>query len=81
MKTPRTLAIEDFNPTGCLCSGSTASQIRLKGRWLKQTGFHSGARVKVSNPSTGVIELRVYAPAQIEAFYFTPIQQLDAVLK
>jgi hypothetical protein len=81
MKTPRTLTIEDFNPAGRLASVSTASQIRLKGRWLKQAGFHSGAQVKVNNPSPGVIELRVCAPVQIDASYFTVIQQLDAVLK
>jgi len=82
MKTPaRTLAIEDFNPTGRFHRNSVASLIRLKGCWLKEAGFHSGAQVAVVNPSPGVIELRVCSPVQIDASYFTVIQQLDAVLK
>lgn len=82
MKTPtRNLTIEDFNPNGRLSQTSAASLIRLKGCWLKQAGFHSGAQVAVNNPSPGVIELRVCSPVQIGASYFTAIQQLDAVLK
>jgi len=82
MKTPtRTLTIEDFNPNCRLQSSSQASLIRLKGRWLKQAGFHSGAQVAVSNPSAGVIELRVCSPVQIDASFFTAMQQLDAALK
>lgn len=82
MKTPtRTLAIEDFNPNGRLSRNSVASLIRLKGGWLKQAGFHPGARVTVNNPSPGIIELRVCSHVQIDASYFTVLQQLDAVLK
>lgn len=82
MKTStRTLTIEDFNPTGRVCAESAASLIRLKGRWLKQAGFHPGAQVIVCNRSPGVIELRVCSPVQIDASFFTAIQQLDAVLK
>ena len=77
----RTLTIEDFNPTGRLCRVSAASLIRLKGCWLKQAGFHSGAQVTVNNPSPGVIELRVCSPVQIAPSYFTAIRQLDAMLK
>jgi hypothetical protein len=79
MKTPRKLTIEDFNPTGRL--SFTASQIRLKGCWLKQAGFHSGAQVTVNNSSPGVIELRVCAPAEIDASYSTASRLLDTVLK
>lgn len=82
MKTPtRTLTIEDFNPNGRVRSASAASLIRLKGCWLKQAGFPSGGQVTVSNPSPGVIELRVCSPVQIDAAYFTVLRQLDAVLK
>jgi hypothetical protein len=82
MKSPtRTLTIEDFNPNGQVRPVSAASLIRLKGRWLKQAGFHSGAQVTVSNPSSGVIELRVCSPVRIDASYFTAMNQLDAVLK
>ncbi|HMP84031.1 MAG TPA: SymE family type I addiction module toxin [Verrucomicrobiota bacterium] len=80
MKTPtRTLTIEVFNPK--LRKTSQASLIRLKGHWLKQAGFHSGARVNVNNPSPGIIELRVCSPVEIDASYFTAMKQLDAVLK
>jgi hypothetical protein len=82
MKTPtRTLTIEDFNPKGRFRLTSDASLIRLKGCWLKEAGFHSGAQVTVSNPSPGVIELRVCSPVRIDASYFTAIQQLDAMLR
>lgn len=77
----RTLTIEDFNPTGQMRQTSAASLIRLKGCWLKDAGFHSGAQVIISNPSPGVIELRVCSPVQIDTSYFIAIQQLDAVLK
>ena len=77
----RTLTIEDFNPAGRVHQTSSASLIRLKGCWLKQAGFHPGAQVAVSNPSPGVLELRVCSPVQIDASYFTALQQLDAVLK
>ena len=80
MKT-RTLAIEDFNPNGRFRRNSVASLIRLKGGWLKQAGFHPGAQVAVSNPSSGVLELRVCSPVQIDASYFTAMKQLEAVLK
>lgn len=78
---PRKLTIEDFNPSGRLRRHSAASLIRLKGCWLKQAGFHAGAQVAVNNPSPGVIELRVCSAAQLDASYFTAMQQLDAVLK
>ena len=81
MPPTRTLTIEDFNPTGRFHRNSVASLIRLKGCWLKAAGFHPGAYVQVHNPSSGVIELRVCSPVQIDASYFTAIQQLDAVLK
>jgi hypothetical protein len=77
----RTLTIEDFNPNGRVRPSSAASLIRLKGCWLKQAGFHSGAQVTVNNPSPGVIELCVCSPVRIDASYFTAVQQLDAVLK
>ncbi len=81
MKTStRTLTIENFNPAGRMQSSSQASLIRLKGRWLKQAGFHSGAQVSVLSPSPGVIELHVCSPVQIDASFFTAIQKLDVVL-
>lgn len=81
MNTPtRTLTIEDFNPGARFRRTSEASIIRLKGCWLRQAGFHSGAQVTVRNPSSGVIELRVCSPVQIDSSYFTVLRQLDAVL-
>ena len=77
----RTLTIEDFNPNGRVRRTSGASLIRLKGCWLKQAGFHSGARVTVSSPGPGVIELRVCSPVQIDASYFTALNQLNAAMK
>lgn len=82
MKTPiRTLTIEDFNPAGRFKRSSTASIIRLKGCWLKQAGFHAGAQIKVSNPSSGVLELRVSSPVPIDPSFFIAMNQLNAVLK
>jgi len=82
MKTlTRTLIIEDFNPNGKVRPVSAASLIRLKGRWLKEAGFHSGAQVTVNNPSAGVIELRVCSPVRIDASFFTAMGKLEAVLK
>ena len=82
MKTPRrTLTIEDFNPKGCVRPVSAASLIRLKGCWLKQAGFHSGAQITVSTVSPGIIELRVCSPVRIDSSFFTAMKQLDAVLK
>ena len=82
MNTPtRTLTIEDFNPNGRFNRSSAASILRLKGGWLKQAGFHSGAQVTVNNPSPGVIELRVSSPVRIDASGFTALNQLTAVLK
>jgi len=82
MKTPtRTLAIEDFNPDGRFIRTSKASLIRLKGRWLKQAGFHAGAQVTVNNLGPGVIELHVCSSVQIDASFFTAMEQLDAVLE
>jgi len=82
MNTPtRNLTIEDFNPNGRFRRLSSASLIRLKGCWLKQAGFHAGAQVKVSNPSPGVLELRVCSPVQIDDSFVTTIHQLDAVLE
>ena len=78
---PRTLTIEDFNPNGRFRRVSTASLIRLKGCWLKTAGFHVGARIKVNNPSPGVLELRVCSPVQVDASFVAVINQLDAVLK
>ena len=82
MNTPtRTLTIEDFNPNGRFRRISDASLIRLKGCWLKQAGFHCGAQVTVSNPSSGIIELRVCSPVHIVGSYFTALHQPDVVLK
>ena len=82
MNTPsRTLTIEDFNPNGRFNQDSAASLIRLKGCWLRHAGFHPGAQVTVFNPSPGVIELRVCSPVQMDASYFTALNQLTAVLK
>lgn len=82
MHTPiRTLTIENFNPHGRFKQSSTASIIRLKGCWLKDAGFHAGAQIKVSNPSPGVLELRVASPVQIDPAFFVAMNQLNAVLK
>jgi hypothetical protein len=82
MNTPiRTLTIENFNPHGRFRRSSTASLIRLKGCWLKQAGFHAGAQIKVINPSSGVIELRVSSVVQIDPAFFIAMNQLNAVLQ
>src|ERR1043166_8509778 len=81
MKTPiRVLTIEDFNPDGRHGRISCASLLRLKGCWLKEAGFHAGDQVMVTNPSPGVIELRVRTPIPIDVTYAKAIKQLDAVL-
>lgn len=59
MKSNRTLTIEPFNPAG---RQRAASLIRLKGNWLQQAGFPSGAKIQVHQPQPGVLELRVAQP-------------------
>jgi hypothetical protein len=81
MKTPpRVLTVEDFNPNGCYARASRASLFRLKGCWLKEAGFHAGDQVHVTNPSPGVIELRVCVPVLIDVTYAEAMKRLDAVL-
>lgn len=81
MKTPtRILSIEDFNPNGRFAKISGASLLRLKGRWLKDAGFHAGEQIAVTNISPGVIELRVQTFTPFDASYVTAVKQLNAVL-
>jgi len=81
MKTPyRVLTVEDFNPNGRLARISRASLLRLKGSWFKAAGFHAGQQIRVTNPSPGVIELRVCAPVRMDVTYVEAIKQLNAVL-
>ena len=39
--------------------GLTGSELRFRGTWLKNLGFHPGARVQLTSSEAGVIELRV----------------------
>jgi len=51
--------------------GLTGSELRFRGHWLKQAGFHPGAQVRLTSSEPGVIELRVIGPAQLTAKDFT----------
>ncbi len=47
--------------------GLTGSELRFRGTWLKNLGFHPGARVQLTSSEAGVIELRVVDAAQLTA--------------
>src|SRR6478736_7634687 len=54
MKIPiRPLTIEDFNSIGRFHWNSVASLIRLKGCWLKVTGFQAGDKVEAKYINLG----------------------------
>jgi hypothetical protein len=82
MKTStRVIRIEDFNPKCRFQSVSCASYIRLKGRWLKEAGFHYGMQVLVEKIEEGIIELRVFSPLKEDTSYLAALKHLDAALK
>ncbi len=44
-----------------------AAELRLRGQWLRNAGFHPGADVQCICVSPGVLELRIDSPAQLTA--------------
>ena len=60
--------------------GRLAAEVRMRGAWLARAGLHPGARLAVSNPSPGVLELRICSLAQLRSEDFTaalaPLERL-----
>ena len=54
-------------------SWKKAAELRFRGQWLRQAGFHPGMTVVCRCISPGVIELRVSGPAQLNADDFQAV--------
>jgi hypothetical protein len=52
-----------------------AAELRFRGLWLRQAGFHPGATFSLTNPEPGVLQLRVNGPAQLTTNDFQAVIQ------
>jgi len=60
-----------------------ASQIRLKGQWLKRSGFPAGSLAKVTLVSPGVLDIRLITQSETseqKIAHQQAMQQLDSAI-
>jgi hypothetical protein len=67
MKPRKTTVLESTMGLTVNSPQGKASELRLRGQWLKLWGFHPGMSVQVSHVAPGRIELTVNSPATIDA--------------
>ncbi len=73
----RSLAVEPF---GDPCRGQHGAQVRLKGQWLRALGFEPGARVAITSPTPGTLQLTLET-ASTSADYHAALAALKHVLQ
>jgi len=62
----RLLTVEEFGDSfqARMMPTKLASQIRLKGQWLKRSGFPAGSLAKVTLVSPGVLDIRLVTQSE-----------------
>ncbi len=60
--------------------GIPGSELRFRGQWLQDAGFHPGARVELMSLETGVIEIRLIQPTQLTLKDFPTYESRSATL-
>ena len=83
MKT-RLLTIEEFGDAfqARVMPTKLASQIRLKGQWLKRSGFPAGSLAKVTIVSPGVLDIRLVTQSETpeQMSRLQVMQRLDSAI-
>ena len=85
MNMTRLLTVEEFGDAfqARVLPTKLASQIRLKGQWLKRSGFPAGSLAKVTLVSPGVLDIRLVThsenPEQKSA-HQQAMQRLDSAI-
>jgi len=66
MTNTRLLTVEEFGDAfqARVLPTRLASQIRLKGQWLKRSGFPAGSLAKVTLVSPGVLDIRLVTQSE-----------------
>ncbi len=69
MTETRLLTVEEFGDAfqARVLPTRLASQIRLKGQWLKRSGFPAGSLAKVTLVSPGVLDIRLVTQSELPA--------------
>jgi len=85
MTNTRLLTVEEFGDSfqARVLPTRLASQIRLKGQWLKRSGFPAGSLAKVTLVSPGVLDIRLItesAPPAQQSARLQVLQRLDSAI-
>ena len=85
MTNPRLLTVEEFGDTfqARVMPTKLASQIRLKGQWLKRCGFPAGSLAKVTLVSPGVLDIRLVTQSETpeqKSARLQVMQRLDSAI-
>lgn len=80
IQSQRRPAIRRFKVMAPLATQS-GSHIRFRGQWLTLAGFTVGAEFTVTNPSPGVLELRINGAAPVPAGFTEIIAALTEAAK
>ena len=83
--TSRLLTVEEFGHAfqARVLPTKLASQIRLKGQWLKRSGFPAGSLAKVTLVSPGVLDIRLITQSvtsEQKIARLQVMQQLDSAV-
>ena len=83
--TTRLLTVEEFGDSfqARVLPTRLASQIRLKGQWLKRSGFPAGSVARVTIVSPGVLDIRLVTQSETPeqmAVRFQVMQRLDSAI-
>ena len=85
MTKTRLLTVEEFGDAfqARVLPTRLASQIRLKGQWLKRSGFPAGSLAKVTLVSPGVLDIRLITQSETSEQKIARLQvmqQLDSAV-
>ena len=83
--TTRLLTVEEFGDSfqARVMPTKLASQIRLKGQWLKRSGFPAGSLAKVTLVSPGVLDIRLVTQSETpeqKSARLQVMQRLDSAI-
>ena len=85
MANTRLLTVEEFGDSfqARVLPTRLASQIRLKGQWLKRSGFPAGSLAKVTIVSPGVLDIRLITQSETpeqKSARLQVMQRLDSAI-
>ena len=85
MTNTRLLTVEEFGDSfqARVMPTRLASQIRLKGQWLKRCGFPAGSLAKVTIVSPGVLDIRLITESETpeqKSARLQVMQRLDSAI-